>query len=469
MKKTKIVATYGPSVASPEKVRKLVNAGVNLFRVNCSHGTKPDFLAAVKVIREGTRRAKYPVGLIFDIAGLKLRLERFEGQIPIVRGQQLILTSGKSDVKHGIIGVNHPGVVESVEKGQRLFIDDGQLLFEILSVDGKRIKVKAVNSGTLLPAKGINLPDTKINIPTITKKDKEDIRTAVEAGADFIALSFVRSSADIAEARRLISRANGRLRIIAKLEKREAIDALDEIMVAADGVMIARGDLGVELPPAQLPRTQKRIIELANRYHKPVIVATQMLESMRFSPRATRAEINDVASAVFDYADAVMLSAETASGEYPEEAVATMSAVLMETEPVSPPHPNTLQTLIFRSATAHAIAEAVSHANVCCPTNVICTFTTSGYTAEMISNLFPSQIIVALTPDKMVLRQLTLHRSVYPVLIKQPRSFEEMLSVVDKTVQALNVAQKGELVVITGGTPFGSTVPTNFLKYHQVH
>lgn len=468
LKKTKIMATYGPAIAEVAKVRKLAAAGVNVFRVNCSHGGAKDFERAVRTIRQGTQNCPYPVAIMFDIAGLKLRLDRFQGEVPIHRGEVITLTSERSDLKHGRLGVNYSGLIRSVKKGERLFIDDGQLLFEIVSANGKTIKAKAMNAGKLLSAKGINLPDSQIDIDSITKKDKEDIRTAVKLNADLIALSFVRSALDIGQARRIISRAGGQQRVIAKLEKREAIENLDDIIVASDGVMIARGDLGVELPPAELPRIQKKIVAISNKYHKPVIVATQMLESMRSQPRATRAELNDVASAVFDYVDCVMLAAETASGLYPEEAVRAMSAVIEATESALPPHQVDVTQHIYRSAHACAIAESVSHTYNCCPTNVILSFTTSGYTAEIISNLFPPQIIIALSPHSQVLRQLCLYRSVYGVVIKQPRSFEEMIAVVDKVSREHRLVKRGETVVITGGTPFGSTVPTNFLKYHEV-
>ncbi len=284
MKRTKILATYGPAVNSPETLRKLIFAGADAFRVNCSHGDGPELEAAARVIKKARLKAPYPVGMLFDISGPKLRLDRFDGSLSIKKDQELTLTTGKTDLTRMKIGVNHPAIIKSVKKNERLFIDDGNLLFDIVRVGRTSITARAINGGTLLPGKGINLPDTDIKIPTITEKDRRDIKTAVKAEADYIALSFVRSGDDIIEARKLIKRDGGRQQVIAKLEKREAIENIEEIMMLSDGVMIARGDLGVELPPEELPKLQKRIIRMANRHHKPVIVATQMLESMRYFP-----------------------------------------------------------------------------------------------------------------------------------------------------------------------------------------
>ena len=468
MKKTKILATFGPAVNNPATIARLVNAGVNAFRINCSHGNPADFIGAAATIYKGIAKAKYPVGLLVDISGPKLRLDRFTGELKVQRGGELVLTSGKSNLAHGVVGVNHPAIIKSVKKGERVFIDDGNIGFEVQSTSRNELAVRALNPGMILPGKGINLPDSALPIPTITPKDRDDIRTAVSLDADYIALSFVRSGEDIKTARSLINRIGGRQKIIAKLEKREAIAVLDEIMELADGVMVARGDLGVELPPAELPTLQKRIIALANHHHKPVIVATQMLESMRFSPRATRAEINDVASAVFDFADAVMLSAETATGKYPEEAVKTMAAVIDATEPSSeaPSHGATYAK--SGSVIPYAIAESVSRSHNQCETKVIFAFTTSGFTAEMISNMYPPQVVVALTPDREVMRRLSLFRSVYPINIKQPDSFNDMLATVNRLCREYGLAKKKDKVIITGGAPFGSTLPTNFMMYHEV-
>jgi pyruvate kinase len=468
MKRTKILATYGPSIASEATLKRLVKEGVNAFRVNCSHGSTDDLRAAAKAIRQATADSTYPIGLLFDISGPKLRLDRFNGEIDIDIDTIITLTVGTSDLSKLIVGVNHPAIIESVAVGHRLFIDDGKLGLEIVSADGKQVRARAMNAGKLLPGKGINLPDTALKIPTITEKDHRDIITAIECGADFIALSFVRSGDDIIEARRIIRQHGGTQQVIAKLEKREAVETLETIILLADGVMIARGDLGVELPPAELPRLQKRIIYLANCHHKPVIVATQMLESMRTSPRATRAEINDVASAVFDYADTVMLSAETASGEYPVEAVRTMSDVIVATEEVCRQHNATMEKHLIKSPIAYAIAQAVSQTNEFCDTQAIFAFTTSGFTAGLISNLFPVQPVVALTPIETVARQLTLYRSVYSVLVKHPPSFDDMLATVNTTCKQLKLASPGDSVIITGGVPFGFNVPTNFMLIHEV-
>ncbi|MDF1544111.1 MAG: pyruvate kinase [bacterium] len=469
MKKTRIIATYGPSVASPGMLSDLIDSGVNLFRINCSHGKSPDFLAASKSIRKASREKKgFSVGVLFDISGPKLRLDHFSGEIRIEAGERLTITTGKTDLESRLVSVNHPGIIKSVRSGERFFIDDGNLMFKILATEPKSIEVESINSGTILPGKGINLPDTDLKIETITKKDIEDITTAVRADADYIALSFVRSGNDIIEAKRIVKQFGGRQKVIAKLEKREAIENLENIMLLADGVMVARGDLGVELPPEELPVLQRKIISMANCHHKPVIVATQMLESMRFAPRATRAEINDVASAVFEHADAVMLSAETATGKYPLETVCTMARVIDRTE-ISLTRPDIeINHHLISSKTTLAIAEAVTTIDSSHDARAIFAFTTSGYTAEMISNLFPSQPVIALTPDPKVMTQLSLYRSVYPERIKQPFSFTEMIEIVNQVSRKKRLAKKGENVVITGGMPFGSSGQTNFMMIHEI-
>lgn len=468
MKKTKILATYGPAIASEQKIRRLVKAGVNAFRVNCSHGDKSDFVAAARLIRRATRSAGYPVGLLFDISGPKLRVARFDGELPVAAKERITLTSGKTDLADKTLGVNHPGIIASVKKGHRVFIDDGQLIFTVRSTAKGTVKLEANNAGTILPGKGINLPDSDIQIPTIGEKDKEDIATAIECDVDYIALSFVRTGDDIIELRRIIHRLGGRQRVIAKLEKPEAITNLEIIMNLVDGVMVARGDLGVELPPSEVPRLQKKIIKVANQHHKPVIVATQMLESMRFNPRPTRAEVNDVATAVFDFADCVMLSAETAAGKYPVEAVETMSNVIERTEESAEPPMVDVHSHLMRDTVPLAIADAVSRSDRFCRPSAVFAFTTSGFTAQMIANLFPPPPVIALTPDKRVMRQLTLHRSVYSIKIRQPKSFEDMLDTVQSVGRKHKLIRKGDSVVITGGAPFGSTVPTNFMMFHTV-
>ncbi len=468
MKRTKVIATYGPAISSPTRLSQVVGAGVNLLRINCSHGTAPDFVKAANSIRNATRKEPFPVGMLFDISGPKLRLERFEGKVVIKPGQKLNLTTGRSEIEKKTIAVNHPGIIQSIKKGQSVYIDDGNLVFEAVSSGSRWVTLKAINGGTLLPGKGINLPQSDIRIPTISDKDKDDIKTAIRLKADYIALSFVRSAADVSEARRIIQSYGGDQQIIAKLEKKEAIDNLDKILEQADGVMIARGDLGVELPLAELPDLQKRIIRAANFRHKTVIVATQMLESMRFTPRPTRAEVNDVASAVYDGVDAVMLSAETATGSYPVDAVKIMGQIITATEKTSQPPKVEVGRYQVRLEITEAIAKAVSSHEDGCSTKLIFAFTTSGFTAAMISNLFPPQPVIALTPDPRVLTRLALLRSVYPVRIEQPRNFDDMLTIVNDVSKKYRLARAGDKVIITGGAPFGSTVPTNFMMYHEM-
>lgn len=468
MKHTKIIATFGPAISDPSRIQALCHAGVSAFRINCSHGDRGSFLSAVSMIRQATAKSEYPVGILFDISGPKLRVGRFQGSLMIATDDRITLTTGETRVDERVLGVNHPGIISSLRVGEKVYIDDGNLRFDVTDRDEQRVVLTALNSGKLLPNKGINLPQTDLMIPTIGEKDHEDIFTAVEAGADFLALSFVRSGDDIIEAKRLISQSGGDQMVIAKLERLEAMQRLEEILLVADGVMVARGDLGVELPFEDVPRFQKEITRQANRHHKPVIVATQMLESMRFSPRATRAEVNDVATAVYDFVDALMLSAETATGEYPLEAVQAMTQVINATEAVAERpdvHPD---RILIESAPANAIAEAVSRMGADLDAVAIMAFTTSGYTAQLMANLFPRQPIIAMTPNAEIMGRLTLHRGVYPVHTEHVETFDQLIATVERVNAHHHLAKPGDLVLVTGGAPFGRQGTTNFLLVHEM-
>jgi len=463
VKNTRILATYGPAIADPDLIRKLVESGVNLFRINCSHGGHDDFVQAAETIHSGTTDSEFPIGVLFDISGPKLRVERFDGEIELEEGRPLTLTTKRSDPSRQIVAVNHPAVIESLSVGDRVFMDDGQFVLAVTDRNDTTVTLRSLSNGTLTGGKGINLPGVPLKIPTITDKDREDIKTAVACKADYLALSFVRTPDDISEAKQLIEQAGGQCRVIAKLEKKEAIDRIGDIMDVADGVMVARGDLGVELPPEQLPTLQRQIIRLANQHRKPVIVATQMLESMRFNRRPTRAEVNDVASAVIDYVDAVMLSAETATGNYPLETVQMMARVIEATEESLPPMDPPLLARTDVNQVPQAIADAVHYTQHTGVAHMVFAFTASGYTAELISNLFSSKPIIALTPDTGVMSALSLYRSVYPVHAEQAGSFAEMEEIVHGVIAERNLVEPGDNVLITGGAPFGSDVGTNFM------
>ncbi len=467
MRKTKIVATYGPSTATEGKLRQLIDVGVNIFRVNCSHGGTEDFRRAIRLIRKAAGGAASPVAILMDISGPKLRLVRFDGSFELEPGDRITLTFDKTDLTRRRIAVNHAAILKSLRKSHRVFIDDGNVAFEVKSAGRDQVTLEALNGGTISGGKGINLPDSELDLPTITDKDRTDLRTAAEMKADFVALSFVRKADDIEQARGLLKRHGGRPDLIAKLEKREAIENLDSIMDAADGVMVARGDLGVEVAFEELPSLQKDIIRRASNGLKPVIVATQMLESMRFSPRATRAEVNDVATAVFDFADAVMLSAETATGHYPDRAVATMHRIIVAAERNARRPDINLGQIDLSSDVPLAIARSVLQ-TATTGAKLICVFTTTGFSAELISNLMPAQPIVALTPDPRVRQRLILHRSVHPVKVRQPKSFGDMLRLVERVCRDRKLADIQDVVVITGGAPFGQARPTNLLMLHQI-
>jgi len=467
MKSTKIVATFGPAISSEKKVSELILAGVNLFRINCSHGQAEDFKKAVKIIKSGAKSSKYPVGILFDLGGPKLRLGKYPEESEVKTGETIWI-SAKPNGDGKVFSVNLPEIISALKKGEKVYVDDGNIQFTVIKTEKGRVQLRAENSGSFTSGKGINLPDTRIPIPTITKKDKRDLKSAVELGADYIGLSFVRSPKDVAEAKNLIAKLGVSVKVISKLEKKDAIKNLEEIIELSDGVMVARGDLGVELRPEQLPLLQKKIIRLANQYHKPVIVATQMLESMRHFPRATRAEINDVAGAVFDFADAVMLSAETATGKYPVEAAKTMSAVIREVEKEATPPRLQLDEHKLESDIPMAIAHAVSHSTLRETNKLIFAFTSSGFTAQLYSNLYPGAPIIAITTDKKVMQRLALFRSVYAIQGPQPSSLEDTLKMVNRLAHQYQLAKPGDCVIITGGAPFGSLVPTNFFMYYRI-
>ncbi|WP_028320330.1 pyruvate kinase [Desulfatiglans anilini] len=461
--KTKIVCTIGPASESPEILRALLLNGMSVARLNFSHGTHRDHAAKIKALRALSAELKKPVGILQDLGGPKIRVGRIpDPGITLKAGQRFILTSEKIDGTAVQVSISYPTLPDEAKPGDRILLADGFLELKVLEVVPPRIICEVITGGILTSHKGVNLPSRTISTPSITAKDKHDLRFGLEQEVDCVALSFVRSRQEIDQVREMIAQAGKDTPVIAKIEKHEAVQRIDEILRAADGVMVARGDLGVEIPLYEVPMIQKEIIEKANRLGKPVITATQMLRSMVDSPRPTRAEATDVANAVLDGTDAVMLSEETASGRYPVEAVRFMAQILQQTE-IHFPHARYLERPVggdIPEAVAHAsctLAERLHAAAIIAPTR-------SGQTARLISSFRPRNHLIAVSPSEETVRRLTLCWGCLPILVARPSDTDDMF---DKAAAAAldsgNVREK-DLVVITAGHPVWVPGSTNMVK-----
>ena len=392
-RRAKIVATLGPASSSPERLAELVAAGIDVARLNMSHGTQAGHLAAYKCVRAASDAAGHSVGVLIDLQGPKIRLGTFAaGPVRLLAGQEFTITTREVPGDQHEAGTTYAGLADDVRSGDRVLVDDGRVVLEVLAAADGRVRTRVIVGGVVSDHKGLNLPGVKVSVPAVTAKDEADLRWALRLQADMIALSFVQGPEDAVPARRIMDEAGVRLPLIAKIEKPQAIEALPEVIEAFDGIMVARGDLGVELPLEQVPMAQKRIVEQARAQAKPVIVATQMLESMISAPRPTRAEASDVANAVLDGADALMLSAETSVGEYPVQAVATMSRIISEAEresvsaaPVLAGEP---------ASTGGAIARAAAEVGAAVGAKALVAFTMTGETARRLAR-YRSPIPVA--------------------------------------------------------------------------
>jgi pyruvate kinase len=461
-RRTKIVATIGPSSESPERLRSLVAAGMNAARLNLSHGKHDEHRRRVQTIREVESESGWPIALIADLQGPKLRVGELDAPVLLERGQHVVVapegacTNGELPVAPAVIG-------DVLEPGHDVLIDDGLVRLRVEEVRSGRATCQVVVGGRVSSHKGVNLPGVPIPIPSITRKDSADLEFALELGVDFVALSFVRSAADVRDLRSLIEQAGSHAHVIAKIEKAEAIDALDDVLAETDGVMVARGDLGVEIGAASVPLLQKRIIQKALERGKPVITATQMLESMISSPEPTRAEASDVANAVLDGTSAIMLSGETAVGDYPVEAVAYMDRIARAVEPsMNYRHeiPEAAQNPTIGSAMSNAacdIAEALRAAAILVPTF-------SGATASAVARLRPRRPIVALTHISWAQRQMALEWGVTPLHIPEAPDVEQLWDVSVSAAREAGLIEPGDRVVITAGTAVNIPGSTNVIK-----
>ena len=466
-RKVRVLATLGPASNTPEMIAKLFEAGADAFRVNMSHGDQQSKVAVIEAIRGLEKQFGRPTTILADLQGPKLRVGRFaEGRVMLEAGQRFTLDRSNEPGDANRVELPHPEIFAAIARDARLLLDDGKLVLRVLDHDDDRIVTEVVVGGALSNSKGLNVPDVVLPMAALTPKDVSDLHFAVEQGVDWIALSFVQRPEDLAEARKLIQ---GRAALLAKIEKPSAVARLEEIVEQCDGVMVARGDLGVELPPQSVPPLQKRIVETARRLGRPVVVATQMLESMITSPSPTRAEVSDVATAVYDGADAIMLSAESAAGSWPIESVAMMNDISHAVER-DPAHGDRVHFTVLRPdpTTADALAEAAKNIAATVDAKAILCFTKSGSTARRIARERPSVPIMVLTPQIDTARRLGLLWGVHAVHTRDVGSFEEMVAKAKRMILRHNIAGAGDRVVVCAGVPFGTPGSTNVLHVVQI-
>lgn len=468
VRRAKIVCTLGPSSNTQDGIDALASAGMDVVRLNLSHGAHDDHAALVRMVRDCSRRLEKPMSIIGDLQGPKIRTGKLEGGriVELVAGAAFEITTESVLGNAKRVGTTYTHLHEEVRKGDRILIDDGLIELRVRSVDGRSVHTEVVNGGPLNEHKGINLPGVKLRIPALTEKDKADLRFVLEQGVNWVAVSFVRSAEDVLEARHEALRYGKEPLIIAKLEKTEAIENLEEIIQASDGVMVARGDLGVEMSPEKVPPAQKHIISRASDFRLPVITATQMLESMTRNPRPTRAEASDVANAVFDGTSAVMLSNETASGKYPLESVMMMDRIVREAEAM--PRRLERSRKLWRLSVAEAISEAATNAADVLPVKVIAVFTETGTTARLIAHYRPPVPIIGFSPVQETRRRMALYWGVLPRKIAGVGNIDELAKTAEKRLIEERLCNKGDLVVIVAGTPLGVRGTTNMMKLHTV-
>ncbi len=466
-RRTKIVATLGPASSTPEVIARLFHAGADVFRLNFSHGTHEDHAARIATIRDLEERSGRPIGILADVQGPKLRVGRFGGgRVHLQTGQgfRLDLNPTPGDARR--VNLPHPEIIEAASIGSSLLLDDGKLRLRVARKRHDALECDVVVGGPLSDRKGVNVPDVALPIPALTAKDRTDLAFALAHGVDYIGLSFVQRPEDVAEARALVA---GRAWIMVKLEKPQALDNLDAILALADTVMVARGDLGVELPPEEVPLAQKRIVREARRLGKPVVVATQMLESMIAAPAPTRAEASDVATAVFDGADAVMLSAETAAGQFPYEAVNMMDRIVarVEQDPGWRSIVEASRPAAARS-TAGAIVAAARQVSQTIGAQAIVAFTTGGGTALGVSRERPEAAVLGLTASRAVARRLAVVWGVHAVVVPEVHTMSEATTRAERVARAEGFAEPGQEIVVAAGVPFGHSGTTNALRVSVV-
>ena len=461
-RKVKVLATLGPASSEPAMIEALMRAGADAFRINMSHGDQADKAALVVAIRALEKKLGRPTTILFDLQGPKLRVGDFDGgSATVATGDSFTFDRDPAPGDATRVELPHPELFEAVKPGAALLVDDGKVRLKVVSVTPERIEARVEVGGKLSNHKGVNVPDVLVPIPALTAKDRSDLKFALEQGADYIALSFVQRPEDVAEARALIG---DKAALLAKIEKPMAIERLDEILALADALMVARGDLGVELPPESVPPMQNRIVALARLAGKPVVVATQMLESMIVSPSPTRAEVSDVATAIYDGADAVMLSAESAAGAFPVEAVTMMDRIArsVENDPIYPARIHFTETPT-QATTADALSESAAQIAQTLGVGVMACYTASGATARRIARERPPVKTLVMTASMKVARRLGLQWGAHAVHTRDVGSFEEMVGKARRMALRHHLAKPGERMLIMAGVPFKTAGSTNVI------
>ncbi|MFH2008854.1 MAG: pyruvate kinase [bacterium] len=469
MRKTKIVCTLGPASDTPEMLDQLIEAGMNVARLNFSHGSHEQHRETYRRVREAAERSHHEVAILQDLQGPKIRVGLLEGgRMELSQGQSVVVQPGERQSAPGSIPTTYAALPRDARAGDTILMDDGLLRLRVEGVDGEQVRCRVEVGGVLKDRKGINLPGVSVSAPALTDKDLVDLKFGAELGVDFVSLSFVRHPDDVLMTKKRLAEAGSNAPVIAKIEKPEAVDTLDEICSVADGIMVARGDLGVEMGPEKVPLLQKRAIEVANHHGKLVITATQMLESMVHNAFPTRAEASDVANAVLDQTDAVMLSGETAAGEYPVLTVQTMARIIDEVEksdlyrriPVQPPRDLT----VSNCAVAHAAATAAQHLGA----RAILCVSGNGGTPRLVSDYRPEMPVYALSKYRHVLHRLAAYWGVHPVYFERASTVDETVSRIDAMLLDRGLAERGDVVVVTMVVPPESGEHTNAMKVHVV-
>ncbi|KTT81019.1 pyruvate kinase [Mammaliicoccus sciuri] len=473
MRKTKIVCTIGPASESEEMLEKLMLAGMNVARLNFSHGSHEEHKGRIDTIRKVSSKLNKNIGILLDTKGPEIRTHNMkDGLIELTKGSEVTVKTTEVEGTPEAFSVTYEKLAEDVEVGSTILLDDGLIELTVKSVDIAKGEVHCdvQNTGELKNKKGVNLPGVKVNLPGITDKDASDIRFGIEEGVDFIAASFVRRPSDVLDIRAILEeKENNVIKIIPKIENEEGIENIDEILQVSDGLMVARGDMGVEILPEAVPMVQKQLIQKCNKLGKPVITATQMLDSMQRNPRCTRAEASDVANAIYDGTDAVMLSGETAAGLYPEEAVRTMQNIAVAAEEAQD-YKKLLsdRSKMIDTNLVNAIGVSVAHTALNLNVESIVAATESGATAQTISKYRPHSHIIAVTPNETTARHMTLVWGVLPVVKKGKQTTDELLNNAVSTAVNTGLVDNGDLIIITAGVPTGETGTTNLMKIHLV-
>ncbi|MEW6213766.1 MAG: pyruvate kinase [Nitrospirota bacterium] len=472
-RKAKIVCTIGPSSANKDSIFSLIKTGMDVARLNFSHGDHNTHKKVIELIREGSRKYSRPIAILQDLQGIKIRVGHIEGgAVELKKGRALLLMPGEGIGNQEKIFISYPAILKDIKRGDSILLDDGLIQLYALGRTENALKTKVVEGGILRDRKGVNLPGVKISTPAFTEKDEKDLLFGINMDVDYVAISFVRDARDIRTVKKWLKNRGQQIPLIAKIEKPEALRNIEEILSEVDGIMVARGDLGVEVPPEEVPLIQKGLIDEANKNGKIVITATQMLESMTEHLRPTRAETTDVANAVIDGTDALMLSAETATGGYPVESLKMMDRIIMYTERQylrvtrNALHV-TYQGLRFTDF-AEATADAACRAAEDIKAKVLVAFTQSGFTARLLSKFRPTVPIIAYTPDEKIKNRMCLYWGIIPKFMRLLATTDEMIREVEKSLMEEHIVKKGDSIVITSSSPLSTLGKTNFMKLHRI-